>query len=86
MAEVKVGKVSHYFSKIGVAAIRLTDGELRVGDTIHLVGHTTNLTQVVDSIQIEHQSVSSAAKGQDVGIRVKDHAREHDDVFVVVPE
>ena len=54
MAEEKIGVVTHYFGKIGVAAIELTDGMLRVGDTIHVKGHTSDFTQTVDSMQMEH--------------------------------
>ena len=86
MSEVKVGKVTHYFGHLQVAAVQLTDGELRVGDTIHIVGHSSNFTQPVESIQIEHQSVQSAAIGQSVGLRVGQHAREHDVVFKVLPD
>lgn len=86
MGEVKVGKVSHYFGKIGVAAIHITDGELCVGDTIHIVGHTSDFTQTVDSLQIEHDSVQKATVGQDIGVKVNQHAREYDQVFKVVPD
>ncbi len=80
MEEVVVGKVVKYFSKIGVAAIRITQGELKVGDTIHLKGHTTDFTQAVDSMQVEHASVEAVKAGAEVGIRVKEHVREHDTV------
>ncbi len=86
MAEQKIGIITHYFGKIGVAAIELTDGELRVGDTIHVKGHTSDFTQTVDSMQLEHDSVESAAVGQSVGIKVPEHAREHDEVFVIKPD
>lgn len=86
MAEQKIGVVTHYFGKIGVAAIELSEGELHVGDTIHVKGHTSDFTQTVDSMQIEHDSVQSAGVGQAVGIRVAEHAREHDEVFKVVPD
>lgn len=83
MKEERVGIISHYFSHLGVAGI-VIERELNVGDTIHIKGHTTDLTQKVDSIQIEHKDVSQAKKGEDVGIRVKDHVREHDVVYKVV--
>lgn len=75
----------HYFSKIGVAAINLTDGDLKVGDTVQIQGPTTNLTQPVESMQIEQQPVGRAAKGQSVGIRVKERVREKDLVYAVTP-
>ncbi len=82
MAEQKVGEVSHYFGGISVAALELS-GELRVGDTIHIKGHTSDFVQTVDSIQIEHDSVESAGPGDSVGIKVAEHARQHDEVFKV---
>ena len=81
MEREKIGEVFHYFSKIGVAAIRLTDGDLKVGDTIQVQGPTTNLTQVVDSMQIEQQSVEAATRGQSVGLKVKGKGRERDLVY-----
>jgi putative protease len=86
MAEEKVGVVTHYFGKIGVAAVKITDGELNVGDTIHVQGHTSDFTQTVDSIQMEHESVGTARPGDEVGIKVVEYAREHDTVYRVTPE
>jgi putative protease len=82
--DVKIGHVSHYFGKIQVAAIELTEGELSVGDTIHIKGHTSDFTQTVDSMQIDNADVTNAKKGQGVGIRVTEHARVGDDVYKVV--
>ena len=84
MAEVELGKITHYFSKIGVAAIQITQDTLRVGDTIHVKGHTSDFTQKIDSMQVDNKSVAEATVGQSIGLRVKDHAREHDQVFKVV--
>jgi len=86
MAEQPVGKVVHYFTNIQVAAIELTDGDLAVGDTIRVKGHTSDFTQPVDSMQIEHAPVEKAAKGQTIGMKVVEHAREGDLVFKVTPE
>jgi len=86
MAEQIVGKVTHYFGKAQVAGIEITEGQLSVGDTIHIVGHTSDFTQKVDSIQIEHESVPSAKVGDMIGIKVAEHAREHDQVYRVVPD
>ena len=85
MEEQKVGVVTHYFGHIQVAAIEITDGELCVGDSVHIKGHTSDFTQQVDSMQIEHDAVETAAVGQVIGMRVKEHAREHDEVFKVIP-
>ena len=84
MAEVELGRVTHYFGKIGVAAIEITQDTLAVGDTIHVVGHTSDFTQKIDSMQIDGKPVPEAAAGQSVGIKVAEHAREHDTVYKVV--
>ena len=84
MAEVELGKITHYFSKIGVAAIEITQDTLCVGDTIHVKGHTSDFTQKIDSMQIDGKSVAEATIGQSVGLRVSEHAREHDQVFKVI--
>jgi putative protease len=83
MEEQRIGVVTHYFGHLQVAAVDLTDGELRTGDTIHIKGHTSDFTQRVESMQIEHQPVEKAAAGQTVGLRVNEHAREHDVVYKV---
>lgn len=83
MPEMKVGYVKEYFAKVGVAAIEITEGYLVVGDTIHIKGHTTELTQRVDSIQLEHQSLQRAEPGQLVGVKVRERVRPHDQVFKV---
>jgi putative protease len=84
MKEEKVGFVEHYFDKINVAAIKLTDGSLAVGDKIHIKGHTTDLEEIINSIQIEHDSVQKADKGADIGVKISQRVREHDEVFKVV--
>ena len=86
MSEEQIGKISHYFGHIHVAAVELTDGALTVGDTIHIKGHTTDLSEEVDSIQIEHEQVLSAKKGESIVIKVPDHVREHDVVYKVLPD
>ncbi len=84
MEEKKVGEIVKFFGKIGVAAIRLAEGSLKVGDTIHIVGHTTDITQTIDSMQIENKNVQEAGPGADLGIKVNGRAREHDVVYKVV--
>ncbi len=83
MAEEEIGRVTHYFTKIGVGVVEITKGTLNVGDTIHMKGHTTDLTQKVESMQIEHEFVQSAKAGQSIGLRTNDHVREHDVVYKV---
>lgn len=82
MKEKKVGKVSTYFSHVNVAAIKLSD-KLKVGDKIHIKGHTTDLQQKVASIQINKDSVKEAKKGDHIGIKVSDKVRPNDSVFLV---
>jgi len=81
--EEEIGRVRDYFAHISVAGIDLT-GKLKVGDTIHIHGHTTDITQVVDSMQVEHASVQEAGPGDSVGIKVADRCRAGDHVFKVV--
>ena len=83
MAEKKIGKVTHYFNHLSVAAIEITEGELKVGDTIHIVGHTSDFLQKVNSMQIERESVEKVIVGQSIGIKVDEPVRQHDDVFLV---
>lgn len=85
MPEIEIGTVTHYFDKINVAAIKIDNGELAVGDTIHIVGHTTDVTLTVESMQIEHNKVEKAVTGQVVGTKVPEKVRQHDRVFKVVP-
>lgn len=80
--EKEIGKISHYFGKIGVAIIELS-GVLKVGDQIHIKGHTSDWEQAVDSMQVEHAAVEEAKKGDVVGVNSKDHAREGDLVYLV---
>ncbi len=82
--EERVGTVTDYYSKIGVAAITLAGGALRVGDRIRILGHTTDLTQTVESIQIEHQPVQQAERGREIALKVSDRVRKHDTVLRVV--
>ena len=84
MSEIEVGVVTHFFGKIGVAAVRITAGEITVGDTVHIKGHTTDFIATIDSIQMEHGSVTSARTGDEVGIKVAEIVREHDAVYKLV--
>jgi putative protease len=86
MAEQKIGVVTHYFGKIGVAAVRITEGELRVGDTIHVEGHTSDFTQTVQSMQVDHAAVDVAHPGDEIGLKTSEYTRENDVVYRVVPE
>src|SRR5438309_11750310 len=81
--EERVGFVTHYYGHLSVAAIRLESGSLRVGDTIRILGHTSDFRQRVDSMQIDRQPVTEAGKRQEIGIKVAEHAREGDEVYKV---
>lgn len=86
MVEKKlVGKVTHYFTKIGVAVVELLD-TLKTGDKISIEGATTNFEQKVESMQIEHKPVEEAKKGDSIGLKVEDRVREGDLVYRVVEE
>jgi hypothetical protein len=81
--EERVGVVTHYFGHLSVAAIRIESGSLRVGDTIRILGHTSDFRQRIESMQIEHQPVTEAGRRQEIGLKVTEHARENDDVYKV---
>jgi len=84
--EEEIGRITHYFSKIGVGVVELTQGSLKVGETIHIKGHTTDLYQKVESMQVEHSNVPTAKKGESFGLRVESHVRENDLVFRVTED
>ena len=84
MMETGIGKVTHYFGHLGVAAIDLHD-PLTVGDSIRIRGHTTDLTMKVESMQVNHVDVHAAQAGTSIGIRVPQHIREHDVVLKITP-
>ena len=82
MAEGKhVGKVTHFFDKVGVAVVELTN-DLKVGDIITLKGASTEFDQLVDSMQVEHEPIEKAKKGQAIGIKVKERVRPNDMVYI----
>ena len=81
--EEEIGRVTHYFPKIGVAVIEVTAGSLKVGETIHVKGHTSDFTQAVESLQLEHQSIPEVKKGGSAGMKVKEHVREGDRIYKV---
>ena len=81
--EEALGTVTHYYSHLGVAVIQLNKGMLKTGDMIHVKGHGTDFIQKVESMEYEHQHVDQAGAGQSVGLKVADHAREHDILYLV---
>lgn len=78
----EVGEIIHFFTKINVAIVELT-AALAVGDQIIIKGPTTNVEEKVESMQIEHENVQKATRGQSIGLKVNDRVREHDVVYKV---
>ncbi|HEX4575700.1 MAG TPA: hypothetical protein VH158_11250 [Gemmatimonadales bacterium] len=85
MPEQLVGTVVHYFKGPGVAIVRLAEGELTVGDRVRFHGHTTDFTEQIASMELDHKKADRAGAGQEVAIKVNDRARQHDQVFKVTP-
>ncbi len=85
MGREEIGSVFHYYPKPGVAAISITAGGLRVGDTIMIEGATSSINMVVESMQIEHAQVQEALPGQSIGIKVPERVRPGDKVYKIVP-
>jgi putative protease len=86
MAEEKIGEIVKFFAKPSVAAIKITAGELKVGETIKLVGHTTNFEEVIQSMEVNNQKVDKAVVGDYIGVKVSDRVRPGDEVFKVIPD
>ena len=78
----KVGKITHYFNKIGVAVIELED-TMKDGDKIKIKGAITDFDQIVSSMQIEHEQIQEAKAGQAIGMKVSEDVRPGDEVFIV---
>lgn len=76
----EAGRITHFYSKIGVAVVELT-APIKVGDMILIKGETTSLEQPVESMQIEHVNIQKAEAGQSIGLRVKDRVRPGDKVY-----
>ena len=86
MVEEKIGMVEHFFTKVSVAAVKITDGELKIGDTVHFVGVHTDFKQKIETMEINRNPVELVKSGDDVGIKVKDRVREHDVVYKIPEE
>lgn len=84
MPEVEIGKVSDFFARPVVAGIQLT-ASLKVGDKIHVKGHTTDLEMTVASMQINNVDVKEAKAGDAVGVKLTDRVRRGDTVYKVTP-
>ena len=79
----RIGVVTHYYGHLSVAIIKLESATLRVGDTIHIRGHTSDFSQRVESLQIGHAPVTEAGPQDDFGLKVTEHVRENDVVYKV---
>ncbi len=85
MGERFIGKVKDYFRKVEVVTLEL-EGPIKVGDTILIKGHTTDITHLIESMQIDREPVEEGGPGDFVGIKVAERARSGDDVYVVEDE
>jgi len=83
--ELEIGRVIHYYNHINVAILRLEEN-LKLGDKIHVLGHSTDLTQRVTSMEVEHHTILWVKPGDDVAIKVVEPVHEHDIVYRVVEE
>lgn len=81
--EKEIGFVEHFFGHINVAAIKITAGPLKVGDTIHVKGHTTDFTEKIASMQIDNKDITEAKAGDDIGVKMVGKCRQHDKVYLV---
>jgi len=77
-----IGKITHFYSHLGVGIIALT-APLRVGDSIHVKGHTTDFIQKADSLQLNHQDINAGKKGDEVGVKLDQKVRHGDTVSIV---
>ncbi len=83
--EVQIGSVTHYFNHLNVAVLKLTDS-LKLGDKIHILGHTTDLIERIASMEVDHHSVMWVKPGEDVAIKVVEPVHEHDKVYLIVED
>ena len=82
--EERIGVVTHYYNHLSVAIVRLESGRLHVGDVIHIRGHTSDFTQRVDSLEVNHAPTTEVGPNDDFGLKVAEHVREHDVVYKVL--
>lgn len=82
MADQKVGTIVHYYDRIGVAVVNVL-APIKVGDKIKIVGHDQEFEMTIDSMQVEHENIQKAKKGDDVGMKVDQPVKKGDEVFKV---
>ena len=80
VAEPKVGNITHYYDKIGVAVVDIL-GTIKVGDKIKISGHENEFEQTVESMQVEHENVEKAKKGQTIGLKIDQPVKKGDEIF-----
>lgn len=81
--EEEIGVIDHYFNHAHIAGIWVKNGRLKVGDRIHIKGHTTDLEEVVNSMEVNHIAVKEVGHGAHVGVPVHEKVRPHDRVYVI---
>lgn len=83
--ELEIGKVTHYYNHLNVAVLKLEEG-LKVGDWIHVMGHSTDFAQKVTSMEIDHHTVEWVKPGDDVAVKVIEPVHEQDVVYRIAEE
>ena len=86
MGEEKIGEVMKFFAKPSVAAVKITSGELLIGDTVKFTGHTTDFEDRIGSMEIDNKQIEKATVGDYIGIKVSDRVRPGDEMFKIIPE
>ncbi len=84
MQETEIGTITHYYGHLSVGIIELS-GALKVNEAIHIKGHSSDFSQQIDSMQVEHASVSEAKAGDVIGVKLTQKAHPHDKVYKVIP-
>jgi translation elongation factor EF-1alpha len=85
MMEHQIGYITHFYDRISVAVLALTD-TLNIGDQVHITGHSTDFTQDVTSMEIEHEKVTSVGPGDEVALKVIEPAKKGDKIFKITPD
>ncbi len=83
--EIEIGKVTHYYNHINVAVLKLTNS-LKLGDLIHIIGHSTDLMQTVSSLEVDHHSLEWVKPGDNVALKVIEPVHEHDVIYRIIEE
>jgi putative protease len=86
MAEKRIGEVVKFFSKPSVAAVKIVEGDLVVGDILKFSGHTTDFIDVINSMEVDNKPVQKAVAGDFIGLKVSNRVRPGDEVFKVIPD